>query len=109
MKKVLALFLLLTILSIAACSNDTGNNVDGESSKQPMESTTSSDSVVSIVAINLDEEEVSLNDFVGQWCVANFVFSNCTTICPPWTRTMKMLQHGLGEAELYDVQLVSFP
>ncbi|MEJ8778911.1 SCO family protein [Pseudogracilibacillus sp. ICA-222130] len=108
MKKVLTLFLLMTILSIAACSNDTGNNVDGESSKQPMESTTISDSVEPFEAINQDENEVSLHDFEGQWWVANFVFTNCTTVCPPMTRNMKILQDGLEEAGLDDVQLVSF-
>src|SRR5699024_11335859 len=60
-------------------------------------------------AVNQDNEEVTNEDFSGEWRVADFVFTNCTTVCPPMTRNMSALQDTLDEKELNDkVQLVSF-
>src|SRR5699024_8768975 len=108
MKKLLQLFLLSTVFVIVACSNDDTNINNDESSQHEMETTSISDEVEPFEALNQNEENVTLNDFDGEWWVANFVFTNCTTVCPPMTRNMKILQDELEEAGLNDVQLVSF-
>lgn len=58
--------------------------------------------------INQDHEEVSKSDLDGEFWVANFIFTNCVTVCPPMTSNMADLQSQLSEAGLDDVQLVSF-
>ena len=42
----------------------------------------------------------------GKTVAINFVFTTCTTICPPLTATFRRVQQGLGERAL-DVQLIS--
>ncbi len=58
--------------------------------------------------INQDNEEVSKSDLDGEFWVANFIFTNCETVCPPMTSNMASLQSQLSEAGLDDVKLVSF-
>ncbi|WP_174613092.1 SCO family protein [Virgibacillus ihumii] len=53
-------------------------------------------------------EKLSLNDLKGEFWVADFIFTNCTTVCPPMTANMSKLQDQLKEAGLDNVQLVSF-
>lgn len=57
---------------------------------------------------NQNEETVSLNDLKGKVWVANFIFTNCTTVCLPMTSNMTKLQMELKEQGIEDVQLVSF-
>src|SRR5699024_11486805 len=60
-------------------------------------------------ASNHVNEDVIIVDFFGEWLVADFVFTNCTTVCPPMTRNLSALQDTLDEKELNDkLQLVSF-
>ncbi|WP_175631874.1 SCO family protein [Virgibacillus siamensis] len=53
-------------------------------------------------------EKLSKSDLEGKFWVADFIFTNCTTVCPPMTANMAKLQDQLKEAGLEDVQLVSF-
>nr|WP_245839969.1 SCO family protein [Sutcliffiella horikoshii] len=57
--------------------------------------------------INQDNEQVSLEDLKGEVTVANLVFTNCTTVCPPMTANMARLQRMADEEQL-DVQFLSF-
>ena len=54
-----------------------------------------------------DNESLSLEDLNGSWWVADFVFTNCTTVCLPMSTNMSALQDKLAEENI-DVQLVSF-
>jgi protein SCO1/2 len=58
--------------------------------------------------INQDGEDVSKSDLDGEFWVANFIFTNCVTVCPPMTSNMADLQEQLIEAGLEEVNLVSF-
>lgn len=53
-------------------------------------------------------DEMSNSDFDGNFWVADFVFTNCDTVCPPMTSNMARLQGQLSDAGLDDVQLASF-
>ncbi|WP_188205635.1 SCO family protein [Alkalibacillus aidingensis] len=63
--------------------------------------------VESFEYMNQDEEMVSLEDLKGDYWVANFIFTNCETVCPPMTSNMANLQDEADELGL-DVRFVSF-
>jgi protein SCO1 len=52
-------------------------------------------------------KNISLRDLKGQVWVADFIFTNCATVCPPMTANMTKLQGMLKEKGL-DVDIVSF-
>lgn len=54
-----------------------------------------------------DNEKLSSKDLEGEWWIADFIFTKCTTVCLPMTSNMSQLQDLLKE-EGIDVQLVSF-
>lgn len=54
-----------------------------------------------------DEETLSLDDLKGEYWLADFIFTNCETVCLPMTSNMKELQDKLKE-EGVDIQIVSF-
>ncbi|MBB6454850.1 protein SCO1/2 [Salirhabdus euzebyi] len=56
---------------------------------------------------NQNNEPVSLEELKGEFWVADFIFTNCNTVCPPMTGNMARLQQQLKEENL-DVQLISF-
>lgn len=56
---------------------------------------------------NQDEQPFGRDDLEGDWWIADFIFTNCTTACLPMSANMSMLQERLAEEDL-DVQLVSF-
>lgn len=56
---------------------------------------------------NHNNEEFGLADLKGEVWLADFVFTNCTTVCLPMMANMTDLQ-GQLEAEGLDVQIVSF-
>ncbi|OZU90478.1 cytochrome c oxidase assembly protein [Virgibacillus indicus] len=91
-KLVLPLFFLLLILS--AC----GDEYEGDFSYE----------VQDFSYTNQDGETVNKSDLDDKFWVANFIFTNCETVCPPMTSNMSKLQDQLAEAGLNDVQLVSF-
>ncbi|PAV28779.1 cytochrome c oxidase assembly protein [Virgibacillus profundi] len=91
-KIVLPFFVLLLILS--AC----GDEYEGDFSYE----------VQDFSYTNQDGEEVSKSELDGNFWVANFIFTNCETVCPPMTSNMAKLQTQLDEAGLDDVRLVSF-
>ncbi len=56
---------------------------------------------------NQGNETVSLNDLKGTTWVANFIFTNCETVCPPMTAHMSELQKRMKDESL-DTRIVSF-
>ncbi|HLR42390.1 MAG TPA: SCO family protein [Pseudogracilibacillus sp.] len=111
MKKIIQGSLLAIVLIVlAACgsNDDAQTNNEGETSKQPMATMAPDMNLGDFEAVNQDEEAITKADLDGEWSVINFVFTNCTTICLPMTRNMAYLQGELDEADLNDVNLVSF-
>lgn len=54
-----------------------------------------------------DNGTLSLDNLKGQWWIADFIFTNCTTVCLPMTNNKSILQKKLQDNNL-EVQLVSF-
>lgn len=95
--KALRSFLLAAaaVWVLSACSNsDFQGNMDVE--VQAFEHT------------NQDGEKVSLSDLEGKVWLANFIFTNCTTVCPPMTRNMSEVQDLLNEEGVENYEIVSF-
>jgi len=91
--KHLRFFMLSLVLFLAACGGEIESNISG--TVEEFEFTTQ------------DNETFSSSDLEGQWWVADFIFTNCTTVCLPMTTNMSELQELLAE-EGMDIQLVSF-
>jgi len=53
-------------------------------------------------------EQLSKDDLKGKVWVADFVFTNCTDVCPPMTANMAKLQDMIKEEKLENVEIVSF-
>lgn len=66
-----------------------------------------SEEVADFEFITQDNEKLGLKDLKGEWWVADFVFTNCTTVCLPMTSNMSQLQDLLDE-EGINVQLITF-
>lgn len=94
-KVILAAVPLLFILLISGCSD-----------KLPIE-TTMSETVHDFSFTNQDQQKISLEDLKGKWWIADFVFTNCETVCLPMTSNMSYLQKQLKENNA-EIQLVSF-
>lgn len=93
-KAILALSLLFCILILTSC----GDTYQGELSW----------GVNDFTFTDQDGEKISQKGLEGKFWVADFIFTNCETVCPPMTANMAILQDKLKEAGLDDVELVSF-
>ncbi len=85
---------LLTLL-LSACS-----------SGLPIE-TNMSEKVANFSFTTQDHETLSLEDLQDEWWIANFIFTNCKTVCLPMSSNFSTLQKELEKRDL-NVQLVSF-
>ncbi|RFB13620.1 SCO family protein [Bacillus sp. HNG] len=63
--------------------------------------------IKNLSAINEEGKEMDLNDLKGKVWIADFIFTNCATVCLPMTANMSKLQ-GLMEEKELDVEFVSF-
>lgn len=92
MKKTLLLIITLLIL-LTAC----GNKYEGDFSfeVQPFEFT------------NQENTTFSSSELEGKFWVADMIFTNCDSVCPPMTGNMARLQDKLKQEGL-DVELISF-
>lgn len=54
-----------------------------------------------------DNETLSLGDLHGEWWIADFIFTNCETVCLPMTHNMAQLQKELEMNDL-SIEFVSF-
>lgn len=66
-----------------------------------------SETIADFSAITQDNEMLGLEDLSGEWWIADFVFTNCTSVCLPMTSHMSLLQEKLAQEDL-DVKLISF-
>lgn len=86
----------MSVLFLAACGT------------AEIESNMPEDSVVTDFEFTTqDEGKLSLEDLKGEWWIADFIFTNCTTVCIPMTTNMVTLQEMMAEEKL-DAQIVSF-
>lgn len=92
--KYIKMFALLLVLFLAACG---GEDIE----------TNMSEEVGDFSFTTQDEETLSNEDLEGEWWVADFVFTNCTTVCLPMTSNMSILQDKIQDEDL-DTKLVSF-
>lgn len=95
MKKIIGIGLFSLLLLLSACSN-----------KLPIE-TNMSESVAEFAFTNQDEATVTRDDLAGQWWLADFIFTNCETVCIPMTDNMTALQTDLAKEDI-PIQFVSF-
>ncbi|GAB2555014.1 SCO family protein [Gracilibacillus alcaliphilus] len=58
--------------------------------------------------IDQDNQAYNKEELDGKFWVANFIFTNCETICPPMTSNMARLQSMLEDEGIDNVELVSF-
>lgn len=66
-----------------------------------------SESVAEFAFTNQDDATVTRDDLAGQWWLADFIFTNCETVCIPMTDNMTALQTDLAEEDI-PIQFVSF-
>lgn len=91
--KYVRMTLFILILFLVACSKD-------------IEPTMSSE-VADFNFTTQDGNELGLEDLKGNYWIADFIFTNCTSVCIPMTTNMTALQDDL-KAKKLDIQLVSF-
>lgn len=63
--------------------------------------------VQNFTAINQNQEEVTLNTLQDKLWIANFIFTNCETVCPPMTAHLKTLQEDLKDRNI-SLEIISF-
>lgn len=91
MKKIFSVIIISFILALSACSS--------QKSGRPIEDFNFTDQ---------DGKPFGLKDLEGKVWVSDFVFTNCTTVCPPMSMNMSELQDRVKEKGLDDVHFVSF-
>jgi protein SCO1 len=94
-RKVMLITLLVTSSILAACGNG-GFKADINYEVEDFSYT------------NQNNEKVSLEDLKGEVWLADFIFTNCETVCPPMTYNMTQLQEKLKEEGVEDYRIVSF-
>ena len=103
-KSVLISVFLLTLMAVTASAQPSchSSTPPAETKRPKME--------IPDVAV-LDQHGNKLNfytDLIKDKTVAiNFIFTNCTTICPPLAATFQRLQREMGERVGKDVHLIS--
>ncbi len=93
-KKLILSYLLLVVLVLSACSG--GFKADHSYEIEPFEFT------------NQHNEQVSLEDLKGKVWLAQFVFTECTSACPPMMVNMTDVEKKLIEEGVEDYKIVSF-
>lgn len=97
MKKRLIFFTLFLVVSFLLI---------GCASKLPIE-TNVDEKVAHFSFTTQDQQTFGKDDLAGNWWIADFIFTNCTTACLPMSTHMAQLQDELIKEDL-PVQLVSF-
>lgn len=94
-KKLLLPYVLLVVLILSACSGG-GFKAEHNYKIEPFEFT------------NQHNEKVSLDDMKGSVWLAQFVFTNCTSACPPMMMNMADVDKKLIDEGIEDYKIVSF-
>lgn len=89
--------LLLAILFLTACGNE---------EVEPM--SYYGNTLTEFEVTNQDNETFTSDDMNGKVWLANLIFTQCVTVCPPMTQNMTQLSQELDEAGIEDVGIVSF-
>ncbi len=99
-----AAVLIWTALDVANCFPGGG---PAASSENPESEAEIAWEVPEFEAVDQDGKPFKLSDLKGKVWLADFVFTNCNTVCPPMTANMALLQKRL-KFEGLDVEIVSF-
>ncbi|AST90679.1 SCO family protein [Sutcliffiella cohnii] len=91
--------LLFVLFFLSACGAGNSVNID-EYFPMKLE-------VKELDAINQDEQAFQTKDRKGDVWLANFIFTNCETVCPPMTANMSKVQQYLAENDA-TTPIVSF-
>lgn len=94
-KKLLPLLLILVFVLVACTS---GNSFKAELDYK----------VSDFTYTDQNKKEVSLSDLEGKPWLAMFIFTTCTTVCPPMTANMVDIQKQFKEEGLEDYNIVGF-
>jgi len=94
-RKLLWNLVAIFTLLLAACGNSL-----------PIE-TNMKETVASFSYTTQHDEPFGLEDLEDKWWIADFIFTNCETVCLPMTSNMAQLQENILSEGL-DVHLVSF-
>lgn len=94
-KKLIPLMLVLVFV-LVACSS-------GKSFKAELDY-----KVGDFSYTNQDNKTVSLSDLKGKPWIAMFIFTNCTTVCPPMTANMTEIQAQFKERGLENYEIIGF-
>jgi len=98
MRRLLFLLCILCLVLVSACS---------AKEKKTAEDFPLQMEVQKFEGINQDGKKIALSKLKGKVWIADFVFTNCDTVCSPMTANMAELQKRLSD-EGVDAQLVSF-
>lgn len=114
MKKGIFLLAMLLMLFSASCSQQKSNadgNVKDDQAAEEMDAGNFEAEYDWILPdfsyVNEDGEQVSKTDLLGEAWLANFVFTNCSTVCPPMTANLAKVQGMMKEAGLNN-RIISF-
>jgi protein SCO1 len=93
--KTLAVVITLIGILLAGCSN---SDFQAETDYE----------IADFNYTNQNNEKVSLKDLEGKVWIADFIFTNCETVCPPMTFNLTKLQKELKKEGVEDYKIVSF-
>ncbi len=91
-------FLVIIVISLSTLLASCGNKSIEDNMSQ---------NVASFEYITQDNETFGLEDLKGEWWLANFMYTNCTIVCPRTTPNMAKVQKEIKQSGL-DAQFVSF-
>ncbi|MGG3738080.1 SCO family protein [Aeribacillus pallidus] len=91
-KRTIGLFIIISTMLLTACNSELGNG-------EPIQD---------FEFTNQDGKPFGLADLKGKVWIADFIFTNCETVCPPMTFHMSELQKMVKEEGLENVHFVSF-
>ncbi|WP_227395441.1 SCO family protein [Jeotgalibacillus aurantiacus] len=94
MKKTAGIGILLSIFLLSGCMQSFQPNMDRD--------------LGSFSYTNQNGDTVSNEDLAGTPVIANFIFTNCDTVCPPMTYNMAGVQEAIEEEGIEDYRIVSF-
>lgn len=110
MKKFSLILFMMLCLALAACSNDPHENHKNHEKKAAEAVQQKQDlnwEVQSFTYKDQDNKQFASESLKGKVWIANFIFTNCETVCPPMTAHMSKLQ-DMTKKEKMPVEFVSF-
>lgn len=95
MKKLSMLMVLAMVLLVSACGSKSVPNPNNWKTED-------------FSFIDQNGEDFSKSDLKGKVWIADFIFTNCSTVCLPMTANLTKLQQQLKDEGINDVEFVSF-